>query len=106
MIQHLCRWLSIFILSGGLLTAPILRAADLTLLNVSAESILAEPPVALVDKVVDQRGTRPVAQAYLDYLYSDEGQPLIGKHFYRPGNPAIAARLAEQFPAVKRFTNK
>ncbi len=69
-----------------------------------AESILAEPPIALIDKVVDKRGTRPVAQAYLDYLYSDEGQKLIGKHFYRPSNPAIAAQFAGQFPAIRLFT--
>ncbi len=71
---------------------------------VPAESILAEPPVALIDKVVDKRGTRPVAQAYLDYLYSDEGQSLIGKHFYRPSNPVIAARFTQQFPAITLFT--
>jgi sulfate transport system substrate-binding protein len=65
---------------------------------------LAEPPVALVDKVVDRHGTRPVAQAYLDYLYSDDGQTLIGKHFYRPRNPAIAVRFTQQFPTIKLFT--
>ena len=69
-----------------------------------SESILAEPPVALVDQVVDRHGTRAVAQAYLDYLYSDEGQILIGKHFYRPSNPAIAARFTAQFPAIRLFT--
>ncbi len=69
-----------------------------------SESILAEPPVALVDRVVDRHGTRAVAQAYLDYLYSDEGQILIGKHFYRPSNPAIAARFTAQFPAIRLFT--
>jgi len=71
---------------------------------VPAESILAEPPVALVDKVVDHRGTRPVAQAYLNYLYSDEGQRLIGKHFYRPSNPVIAAQFAAQFATIRLFT--
>jgi sulfate transport system substrate-binding protein len=71
---------------------------------VPVESILAEPPVALVDKVVDRHGTRPVAQAYLDYLYSDDGQTLIGKHFYRPRNPAIAVRFTQQFPTIKLFT--
>ncbi len=69
-----------------------------------SESILAEPPVALVDQVVNRHGTRAVAQAYLDYLYSDEGQILIGKHFYRPSNPAIAARFTAQFPAIRLFT--
>ena len=47
-------------------------------------SILAEPPVAVVDKVVDKRGTREVAQAYLEYLYSPEGQEIAAKHYYRP----------------------
>ncbi len=69
-----------------------------------SESILAEPPVALVDRVVDRHGTRAVAQAYLDYLYRDEGQILIGKHFYRPSNPAIAARFTAQFPVIRLFT--
>jgi sulfate transport system substrate-binding protein len=67
-------------------------------------SILAEPPVAVVDKVVDKRGTRQVAQAYLEYLYSDEGQQLAAKHYYRPAVPRFAARYAAQFPAVKLFT--
>ena len=67
-------------------------------------SILAEPPVAVVDKVVDKRGTRQVATAYLDYLYSDEGQKLIAKHYYRPAVPRFAAQYAAQFPAVKLFT--
>jgi ABC-type sulfate transport system substrate-binding protein len=60
--------------------------------------------VALIDQVVDKRGTRMVAEAYLNYLYSDEGQALIGKHFYRPSNPDIATRFAQQFPAIKLFT--
>ncbi|WP_051321444.1 sulfate ABC transporter substrate-binding protein [Chrysiogenes arsenatis] len=67
-------------------------------------SILAEPPVTLVDKVVDKRGTREVAQAYLEYLYSDEAQTIAAKHYYRPTNPAIAAQFAAQFPTVKFFT--
>jgi sulfate/thiosulfate-binding protein len=67
-------------------------------------SILAEPPVAVVDKVVDKRGTRQVAQAYLEYLYSDEGQQLAAKHYYRPAVPRFAAQYAAQFPAVKLFT--
>ncbi|MFO1421287.1 MAG: sulfate ABC transporter substrate-binding protein [Candidatus Competibacteraceae bacterium] len=67
-------------------------------------SILAEPPVAIVDKVVDKRGTRAVARAYLDYLYGDEGQNIAGKHFYRPSDPAIAARFAHQFPKLDLFT--
>jgi sulfate/thiosulfate-binding protein len=67
-------------------------------------SILAEPPVAVVDKVVDKRGTRQVAQAYLEYLYSDEGQQIVAKHYYRPAVPRHAARTAAQFPVVKLFT--
>jgi sulfate transport system substrate-binding protein len=66
-------------------------------------SILAEPPVAIVDKVVDKRGTRRLAQAYLEYLYSEEGQDIAGRHFYRPYHPRIAARYAGQFPAIKLF---
>jgi sulfate/thiosulfate-binding protein len=67
-------------------------------------SILAEPPVAVVDKVVDKRGTRKVAEAYLEYLYSPEGQDIAGKHFYRPRDPAAAAKYAGQFADVKLFT--
>jgi sulfate transport system substrate-binding protein len=67
-------------------------------------SILAEPPVALVDKVVDKRGTRQVAEAYLEYLYSPEGQDIIGKNFYRPVDPKAAAKYAGQFPKLKLFT--
>jgi sulfate transport system substrate-binding protein len=66
-------------------------------------SILAEPPVAVVDKVADKKGTRAVAEAYLQYLYSDEGQEIAAKNFYRPSNPKIAARYATQFPAIKLF---
>ncbi len=67
-------------------------------------SILAEPPVTVVDKVVDKRGTRAVAQAYLEYLYSPEGQEIAGHHHYRPIEPAAAARFAKQFPKVNLFT--
>jgi sulfate/thiosulfate-binding protein len=67
-------------------------------------SILAEPPVAVVDQNVDKKGTRKVAEAYLNYLYSDEGQRLAGKHFYRPRNEAIAAEFSKQFPALKLVT--
>ncbi|MEN9426423.1 MAG: hypothetical protein RLZZ220_772 [Pseudomonadota bacterium] len=67
-------------------------------------SILAEPPVALVDKVVDKRGTRKVATAYLEYLYSPEGQTLAGDNYYRPRDAKIAARYAKQFAPVKLFT--
>jgi sulfate transport system substrate-binding protein len=67
-------------------------------------SILAEPPVAIVDKVVDKRGTRKVAQAYLAYLYSPEGQEIEARNFYRPTDPKIAAKYAKNFPAIKLFT--
>ena len=67
-------------------------------------SILAEPPVALVDKNVDKRGTRKVATAYLAYLYSPEGQEIAAKNYYRPRDAAVAARYATQFAAVKLLT--
>jgi sulfate transport system substrate-binding protein len=67
-------------------------------------SILAEPPVAVVDKVVDKRGTRAVAQAYLEYLYTPEGQEIAARHFYRPIDAAVAARHAKVFPKVGLFT--
>ncbi|WP_034297259.1 sulfate ABC transporter substrate-binding protein [Herbaspirillum sp. RV1423] len=67
-------------------------------------SILAEPPVALVDKVVDRRGTRKVAEEYLKYLYSDEGQEIIARNYYRPINPKIAAKYASQYPKVNLIT--
>jgi sulfate/thiosulfate-binding protein len=67
-------------------------------------SILAEPPVAVVDKVVDRRGTRDVAKAYLDYLYSPEGQDIAGKNFYRPTDAKAAAKYAKQFPKLDLFT--
>lgn len=64
-------------------------------------SILAEPPVAIVDKVVDKRGSREVAEAYLQYLYTDEGQTIAGKNYYRPSNPEIGAKFKEQFPELE-----
>ncbi|WP_374566940.1 sulfate ABC transporter substrate-binding protein [Nitrosomonas sp.] len=67
-------------------------------------SILAEPPVAVVDKVVDKRGTRQIAEAYLQYLYSDEGQEIAAKHYYRPTNAKIAEKYAAQFPKIDLFT--
>jgi len=67
-------------------------------------SILAEPPVAVIDKNVDKKGTRKVAEAYLNYLYSDEGQRVAAKHFYRPRNETIAAEFAKQFPSLKLVT--
>ncbi|MEY4562836.1 MAG: hypothetical protein RLZZ618_2113 [Pseudomonadota bacterium] len=67
-------------------------------------SILAEPPVSVVDKVVDKRGTRAEATAYLEYLYSPEGQEIAAKNYYRPTDPAVAAKYAKNFPKVSLFT--
>jgi sulfate transport system substrate-binding protein len=69
-----------------------------------SESILAEPPVAVVDANVDRKGTRKVAEAYLKYLYSDEGQNIAANWYYRPRNQAIAAKYAAQFPKLTLFT--
>ena len=66
-------------------------------------SVLAEPPVAIVDKVVDKKGTRQVAEAYLQYLYSEEGQEIAAKHFYRPTDPKIAEKYAGKFPKIELF---
>ena len=67
-------------------------------------SILAEPPVTVVDKNVDRAGNREVATEYLKYLYSEEGQTLAAKHFYRPRNPEVAAKFADQFGNVELVT--
>jgi sulfate transport system substrate-binding protein len=67
-------------------------------------SILAEPPVSVVDKVVDKRGTRKVAQAYLEYLYSPEGQEIAARNYYRPRDPKVAAQHAKQFAKVNLIT--
>jgi sulfate/thiosulfate transport system substrate-binding protein len=67
-------------------------------------SILAEPPVAVVDKNAKRHGTTEVAKAYLEYLYSDEGQEIEAKNYYRPRNPAIAAKYAANFPQLKLVT--
>ena len=75
--------------------------ADKFEIVVPSLSILAEPTVAVVDKVVKKKGTEVVATAYLDYLYSDEGQDIAGKNFYRPTNPAIAAKYAKVFPKLE-----
>jgi sulfate transport system substrate-binding protein len=67
-------------------------------------SILAEPTVALVDKVARKKGTEAVAKAYLDYLYSDEGQDIAGRNFYRPRSDAALAKYAKQFAKVELLT--
>lgn len=67
-------------------------------------TVLAENPVSVVDKVVDRRGTRRQAEAYLRYLWSDEGQAIAAQHHLRPRSPQLLARHAASFPAVKTFT--
>jgi len=67
---------------------------------VPSVSILAEPPVTMIDKNVDKHGTRELAQAYLEFLYTPQGQELCGEHYYRPSNPEAAAKYASQFPKV------
>jgi sulfate/thiosulfate transport system substrate-binding protein len=67
-------------------------------------SILCEPTVSIVDKVVDKKGTRAIAQAYLEHLYSPEGQEIAARRYYRPRSEAIAKKYASQFPRVKLFT--
>jgi sulfate transport system substrate-binding protein len=71
---------------------------------VPSVSVLAEPTVAVVDKVVDKKGTRKVAEAYLKYLYTPEAQEIIAKHYYRPRNTQVAAKYKSRFPNVKLFT--
>lgn len=67
-------------------------------------SILAEPPVAVVEKVVEKKGTQKVATAYLEYLYSPDGQEIAGQNYYRPRDPKIAGKFAGQFAKVKLVT--
>ena len=71
---------------------------------VPSASILAEPPVAVVEKVAKRRGTFEVARAYLLYLYSEEGQDIAGRNYYRPRDPAAAARFSSVFPKLELFT--
>ena len=71
---------------------------------VPSVSILAEPPVAVIDRNVDRRGTREVAEAYLQFLYTKEGQELVAKHHYRPRDEEVLARYADKFGEVKMFT--
>jgi sulfate/thiosulfate-binding protein len=67
-------------------------------------SILAEPPVSVVDKIVDRRGTRTVAEAYVQYLYSHEGQEIAARHYYRPRDASVARENAAKFPAIPMVT--
>ncbi|KGD79641.1 sulfate transporter subunit [Tatumella morbirosei] len=69
-----------------------------------SESILAEPTVAVVDKVVDERGTRKVAEDYLKYLYSPVGQKIAAENYYRPRDPAVAKEFSNEFKPIKLFT--
>src|SRR6202047_4943831 len=78
--------------------------ADKLQIVVPTISVLAEPPVAVVDKVVLRRGTREVAQAYLQYLYSKEGQEIIAKNYYRPRDAEVAAKYAAQYPKLNLVT--
>jgi sulfate transport system substrate-binding protein len=71
---------------------------------VPSVSILAEPPVALVDRIVDRKGNRDVATAYLQYLYSPEGQEIAARHHYRPVDPKVAAKVEKQFFKLNLFT--
>ena len=71
---------------------------------VPGQSILAEPPVTVVDKIADKHGTRAVAEAYLRFLYTPEGQTLAARHYFRPRDPAVGAKYAGQFPQVKLVT--
>ena len=75
--------------------------ADKFEIVVPSLSIRAEPPVAVVDKVVDKKGTRAVATAYLEYLYSPAAQQLAAEHFYRPSDADVATRFKDQFPAIE-----
>jgi sulfate transport system substrate-binding protein len=71
---------------------------------VPSSSILAEPPVAVVEKVSARKGTTEIARAYLEYLYSDEGQEIAGRNYYRPRNRAVAERFSRVFPRLGLFT--
>jgi sulfate transport system substrate-binding protein len=67
-------------------------------------SVLAEPPVALMDSIVDRKGTRAVAEAYLEFLYSPEGQDIVARNFFRPTDTGVEQRYAAQFPPMRLFT--
>jgi len=73
-------------------------------LIVPSLSILAEPPVAVVDKFANKHGTKDVAQAYLQFLYTPEGQEIVARHFYRPRLESVAQKYAANFPKLELFT--
>ncbi len=87
----------------ALLAVKELGADKFTIVMPSV-TILAEPPVTVVDKYVDKHGTRAVAEEYLKYLYSAQGQEIVAKHYYRPRDPDVAKRHEADFPAVPLFT--
>jgi sulfate transport system substrate-binding protein len=89
--------------NDALLAVNKLGKGNFEIVNPSL-SILAEPPVAVVDKVVDKRGTRKVAEEYLSYLYSEEGQEIAAKNYYRPHSASVAAKYEKQFPKIATFT--
>lgn len=78
--------------------------ADKLEIVVPSLSILAEPPVTVVDKNIDKKGTREVAEAYLENLYTEDAQRLAAKHFYRPSNTQVAAEFADKFPQIELIT--
>jgi sulfate/thiosulfate-binding protein len=86
-----------------LLLVKKLRGDDFEIV-VPSVSILAEPTVAVVDKVVEKRGNREVAAEYLEFLYSDEGQEIAARHFFRPSNQDVLAKHAGQYPKLELFT--
>jgi len=87
----------------ALLTVNKLKPGQFEIVYPS-ETVLAEPPVAVVDANVDKNGTREVATAYLQYLYSPEGQDVIARNYYRPRDKDVLAKYTSQFPAIKLFT--
>ena len=85
----------------------VIIGADKFEIAVPSVSIVAEPPVTVIDKVVDKHGTRAAAQAYLEYLYSPAGQKIAAKHYYRPSKPeSVDAETMKQFPKIELFTVK
>ena len=89
--------------SEAMLAANLLGKGKLEIVTPGV-SVLAEPPVAVVDKVAAKHGTAAAARAYLEYLYSPEGQEIAARNYYRPRNQAVAARHAAQFPHLQLFT--
>ncbi|HEX7719444.1 MAG TPA: sulfate ABC transporter substrate-binding protein, partial [Woeseiaceae bacterium] len=87
----------------ALLALDEVGAASLEIV-VPSISILAEPTVAVVDSVVDRKGTRTVAKAYLEYLYSPVGQDIVARHYFRPRDAEVSARYSDQYPAIRLFT--